>query len=67
MYVETEDTLGHEQYGAVWGSLNQEWLPRRGSRPINIPAIDEFESWPLPWEKRRMRVMIGVDLELGFI
>jgi len=67
VYVVTAQKLGHPEYIDVWQNFNKQWLPRRGSRPVNVPAIDEFDAWPLPWEKRELRVMIGVGMELGFI
>ncbi len=67
VYVVTAASLGHEEYNEAWKRFNSSWLPRRGSRPDNLPALDEFEGWPLPWEGRRLRLSLGLDIELGFI
>lgn len=67
VYVVTDESVGDSGYGNTWYELNRQWLPRRGSRPKNLPAIDEFESWPVPWELRRARLLLGLDIELGYV
>ncbi len=63
-YAATERLAGPNQHVAAWDMMNGLYIPKRGRRPRNIPGIDEYFAWPLPWHLRQARVLIGLEIEM---
>ncbi len=56
-----------ESFGSAWCSIVSAWIPSNGRRPANIPAIEIYEGYPLPWNAMRCRIHLGLDMDLGAI
>lgn len=50
---------------SCWQYMNKTWIPTSGQRPINVPAMDVYRSWPLPWPKSLAKILVGLELDLG--
>jgi AraC family transcriptional regulator len=64
-YAATVPLSGPEEHAAAWHAMNDRYIPKRGVRPRNIPGIDEYLSWPLPWHRVRVRILVGLEMDLG--
>jgi AraC family transcriptional regulator len=65
LYVATRRPLARKENPDVWSQLTGRWLPRRGTRPVNIPAIAEHEGWPLSGEDGPRRLYLGLDVQIA--
>jgi AraC family transcriptional regulator len=64
-YAATGSLSGPKQHRSAWSYMNDRYIPKRGVRPRNIPGIDEYLAWPLPWDRVQVRVLIGLEMDLG--
>lgn len=64
LYVSTRRALTRAENPDVWVQMAGRWLPRRGTRPANIPAYAEHHGWPLHAEDVPRKVFLGLDSEL---
>ncbi|MBX7131490.1 MAG: AraC family transcriptional regulator [Fimbriimonadaceae bacterium] len=65
VYVATREERGIEEHSETWAALTRDWLPRSGQRPINVPCLNEYRSCPAPWEEARLKMLIGLEVDLG--
>lgn len=65
VYIATRDELGIENHSETWAGLTSDWLPRSGQRPINVPCLNEYRTCPTPWEQARLRMLVGLEVDLG--
>jgi AraC-like DNA-binding protein/DNA gyrase inhibitor GyrI len=63
-YVVSE-ALDDLHYSAAWKQIGETWIPRSGSRPVNIPSFEVYDRWPLPYRDNQFRIFVGLELELG--
>jgi hypothetical protein len=64
-YAMTGRLTGPKQHRSAWNYMSDRYIPKRGFRPRNIPGIDEYLAWPLPWDRVRVCVLIGLEMDLG--
>ena len=64
-YVETAGWVEPAGHVRAWDVINSIWVPKSGQRPINIPAFEIYEKWPLPWLESRMQISLGLDMDMG--
>jgi len=62
LYIATRAALTRAENPEVWEQLTGRWLPRRGSRPVNIPVIAEYPQWPSADVPRK--AYLGLDVQL---
>ncbi len=65
LYVATRRAMSREENADVWPQITGRWLPRRGTRPQNIPALSEHTEWPLAGQDVPRKVYLGLDVELS--
>ncbi len=64
LYIATRQFLTRAENPDIWVQLTGRWLPRRGTRPVNIPAISEHEWWPLASNDVPRKAYLGLDVQL---
>jgi AraC family transcriptional regulator len=65
LYIATRKPLSRAENPEVWAQMTGRWLPRRGTRPLNVPAISEHESWPLSGNDVARKIYLGMDVQLA--
>jgi AraC family transcriptional regulator len=65
IYAASASFIPLAETGKAWQSLTDVWLPRNGTRPVNVPCLDEYESWPTPFEQSAARLYIGLEVDFG--
>ena len=63
LYIASRHSVSREENRHVWRQLTGRWLPRRGSRPTNIPAISEHAEWPRAHTNVPRKVFLGIDIQ----
>ena len=64
-YVQAAGWVDPSDHVAAWDVINANWVAKSGARPVNIPAYELYESWPLPWLSSRVQISLGLEMDLG--